>query len=159
MTCSVVACGDDNDEPDNSGDTGSSTENVLTIDGSKWSDPKIRVYDDSYGDYYFTYMAFDSKNGTRNFDFHANASCFGSPQENIAEEIEIDALGEIGNVVLYEMETQYISGKVSVERVGQDFLVLNFKNYECYYYPENASPASEYKHKINGKVRFNLDGE
>lgn len=160
MAVCCWACGnDENEEPGNTGPSDSSSSTVLTIDGEKWTDPKITVYDESAGNYYFTYMAFDYTNGTRNFDFHVDSDYFEEAGEDIAEEIEIDKMGDIGNITLYEMDTEYISGKVIVESIGNTSIVLNFKNYECYYYPENSRISSEYKHKINGKVKFTLDGE
>lgn len=159
LAFNLVACGDDDDDPE-VGESGSnSTANVLTINGDKWSDPKITVFDESGGNYYFTYMAFDYNKGSRNFDFHADCEYFEEVGEDIAEEIEIDKIGDIGSIALYDLDTEYISGKVIVEKISDTLIRLNFKNYQCYYYPESAYPSSENKYTINGNVTFTLDGE
>lgn len=150
-----AACGDeDKDEPSNENQgNGGSTEKVLTIDGKKWSNVVVKEFVSSYSDYYFTYSAYDAENGVGTFEFHVDADevdGFG----DVAKEIVINKLGDIGDISLRDMRTEYISGTVQVISIGRDGIELYFRNYQCYYYPSSEGTSSKYKHTINGSVLF-----
>ena len=155
FTLGFAACGDDdNDEPDNGNHgSGSSTEKVLTIDGKKWNNVVVKEFISSYSDYYFTYSAYDAENGARTFEFHVDSDGVDRMRD-VAQDVVIDKLGDISDINLRDMRTQYISGSVQVISIGRDGIELNFRNYQCYYYPDKEGPSSKYKHTINGSVLF-----
>lgn len=155
LTVCISACGDDEkDEPDGPNNGGGGTQTGLTIDGQKWSNVVSNEFrSTSPGEYYFDYETADLENGTRIFSFYADADAVDEKGE-IAKDIEIRNLGDLTNINLRDMSTEYISGKVKVQEIGLEGIVLNFENYQFYYYPDSEGTSSKYKHTVTGTARF-----